>query len=584
MSSYKELPPANLAQGQIKVDDKSKPSKRPYWIGFIVFVILAIGLLFFVLWWFVWRDTPSPLITACENSQQCAPNEFCNNKVCNAVQCLNQSDCDKVANGNNGTRCVGSVGNIKGYCQTATCETNTDCADFGDNYICSIFEADRATPWIFSACVQAGQSCKSDRDCFGGNSGLQCIIPDGEGSGVCQQCQDNGDCPNPNGGNWVCNSSGVCTECTGNSACTDGSPNSDNWTCNNGSCCDNPQYTVNNTNGEMNNSCSQGELFDLCAKDGDCKSGNCIDLGASSGGVNTFICGGGANGKMTFSAGVTISDGVGDPSTYGQYICTGPVGPDDTGSQPFAVDGRCEIYSAVGGLRATGGPCGPPSFCRDQAAHSGNLLCTGDVTFENPFVTVCTDNDDCSSIGSNWGCGTDGLCGTGCNDASDCPFGFACNQTDNPPGSFYGVCTNPTTQLTCSTTSCPSPNAQGCECPRGYACSSTKGNKPFCAWAPDDSDSPPPPPPPLIVTSICTRPATALPPVDPNNPQAGSVAFIPAYCVNGFCNTNPGWINSLCVTDDDCTFFQEDPSKGTRSSLLCTEDGTGFNVCTGQFN
>lgn len=546
-------------QKPIVVDSSDKPSKRPYLIGFIVFLVLAIGLVVFALWWFVWRDSNSPLNRPCTRDTQCAPNEICNGNTnqCNAVPCTINSECNGIANGAGGGFCV------NGWCQTAACSSNSDCSNLGDNYACSAIPTNpnipSATPWLTTACVQTGNSCSTNNDCFGGNYGLVCDKSDGNDTGVCVQCAQNSDC----GGGLVCDTDvNLCT------ACDDSDEHrqcGDNNVCGNGTCCSNPQYMVNNTF-----SCVRGELFDLCVTDTDCKSGHCINLSSAPGNegvADLKVCGGGDNGTMTFSAGVRIAEGVGNPNIIRNFTCNVPGGPDDFDATPFAVNGACSLYSANTD-NVNGSACGIPTYCR-EAAHSANILCNGQVTFENPFVTSCNSIDQC---GEGQGCGNDNICGQACNTSdgnSQCSAGYVClkqTNTSRLPSGSDGVCQYPTDKISCTSTACE--DITTCQCPALYGCSANN----TCVWSGNDSgaNDPDTPPPPLVIESVCSRPATALP--QSTNGQLLSNGYIPSYCVSGFCNTTPGWINSVCVEDGDCMYLGNDVDN-TRLGLNCTTRG-----------
>lgn len=538
--------------GQTSIVEDKPPSKRPYFIGFIVFLVLAIGLIIFALWWFVWRDSTSPMIQTCTATNQCAPNEVCNlgTNQCNSVPCTKSSECSQIATGGDGGFCV------NGYCQTASCFGNTDCVNLGEDFACSGIPIDpqlpSATPWIATACVKTGGVCQSNTDCYGGDWGLVCDKPEGSSTGVCVQCASNSDCS----GGQVCNAN-LCTYCTDDSQCTSG-------VCGNGTCCSNPPYMVNKVP-----SCQKGELFDYCVENTDCNSGQCVNLGTGVGDTeDIWVCGGGANGQMTFSAGSHVH--VGDSVKISALTCTGPgaSGIYDTTVTPFAVNGACSTYSvANSNVSAPGSTCGVPNFCGDPN-HSANLLCNGQVTFDNPFAISCVNNDDCPS---GQGCATNGICGNTCDKATDgntkCPIGFVCVDGNNG-----GVCQYPASNIKCTSAQCSS--ASGCPCPSGYGCN---GNT--CVWTSNTGGTTDPvgPPAPFVVDSVCSRPATALPQTD--NGQLLTNNFIPAYCVNGSCNGNAGWINSVCVQDGDCMYLGDDPvTPGVRFGLNC-EDRNGVNVC-----
>jgi len=559
-------------QKSIVVDGDSKPSKRPYLIGFIVFLVLTVGLVLFALWWFVWRDSNSPLVRLCTRNTQCAPNEICNSDTgqCNAVSCTINSQCTGIANGTAGGSCV------NGWCQTAACSSNSDCSNLGDNYACSNIPLDpnSATPWLTTACVQTGDGCTADTDCFGGNYGLVCSKSDGSSNGVCVQCAGNTDCTGRNAG-LVCDTSvNLCTACTDDSQC-----GGDN-VCGNGTCCSNPLYMVNGSP-----SCNPGELFDICTTDTDCKTGTrCINLGSdpkNPGSDELKVCGGGSGGDFIFSAGVRVDSGVGDPDRIASVTCTAPGGPNDYNSLPFAVNGGCTVYSANAD-GSDGSACGKPSYCRDTAAHGKNILCNGQITFENPFVTSCTSIDQC--VGATQGCGNDNICGQACNKATDgnskCPAGTVCitqSNTAKLPSGFTGVCQYPTSQISCTTSACS--DATKCPCPSSYGCDG-KSNK--CVWSGNtspDPNNPDTPPPPLVIESVCSRPATALPQSSTaGEQQVNTTNYIPSYCVSGFCNTTPGWINSVCVGDGDCMYLGNDGDSKVRLGLNCTARN-GVNIC-----
>lgn len=544
--------------GQTSIVEDKPPSKRPYFIGFIVFVVLAIGLIIFALWWFVWRDSTSPMVQTCTATNQCAPNEVCNlgTNQCNSVPCTKNSECGQIATGGDGGFC------INGYCQTASCFGNTDCANLGDDFACVGIPIDpqlpSATPWITTACVKTGGVCQSNTDCYGGDWGLVCNKPEGSSTGVCVQCASNSDCS----GGQVCDASvNLCTYCTDSSQCSSGG-------CYNGTCCSSPQYN----NGT---SCQKGELFDPCVVNSDCNSGQCVSLGVD-GGTNDEIrvCGGGANGTMTFSAGSHVH--VGDPTAIALLTCQGPGtnGIYDTTVTPFAVNGACSTYSvANSNIGAPGSTCGVPNFCGDPA-HAANLLCNQQITFDNPFAVSCETIDDCDGL-PGYGCATNGICSNGCSTSignTSCPIGFVCVKSDQAPSGSDGVCQYPASNIKCTTTACT--DATKCQCPSGYGCN---GNT--CVWTSNTGGTTNPvgPPAPFVVDSVCSRPATALP--QTNNGQLLTNNFIPAYCVNGSCNGNAGWINSVCVQDGDCMYLGDDPvTPGTRFGLNC-EDRGGVSVC-----
>lgn len=536
---------SSRSSGSIKsVDsntDKKSPT-RPYLIALIIFIVLAVILIILALWWFLWRDVDNPLVRVCTTSNQCLPSEICKDGTCNAVTCSVNSECSVVAGGNGAAYC------ISGYCQSATCNDNTDCSVTGGTQICTHFTPNIATPWINSMCVNPGGTCTSNLDCYGGEVGLICVKQEGQTTGVCSQCGTRSDCPT----GQIC-SSGVCTECTDPTQCD----TTTGETCNNGLCCANPQYSVNSTQGVLN-SCVQGGLYDICVNNGDCSTGKCLDLGN-----NVKICGGGTQGNMTFSAGTVVT--VGDPAKVALYRCSAPVDPSDTSAKPFAVDGVCAYYSSSNA--AQGSACGRPSFCT-QVAKSSNLLCNGNIIFNNPFAQACSSNADCTASGT--GCSNAGYCSKTCSTNPDCPAGFVCGSNK--------ICQYPTSQLVCTANNCLGSNwANTCECPSGYMCNAKAGSTGNCVWQDtgDDPNDPIPPPPPFVITSVCSRPATALP--------SGSNIATTNYCVNGFCSSNAGWVNSICEGDGDCLYIDGNSSTNVRTSLVCTNIGT-YSVCRGGSN
>jgi len=593
MSSSKKIKLQSTDEELEKTDEFTKPSKKPYFIGFIVFVILAAALILFALYWFVWRSPdPTGLEKPCSSNNQCNPDQFCNTKtgLCNAQSCTIGTECDTLANGSMGSVC------LRGYCQVPSCNSNIDCANVGTggsdgtrgDYVCSKYAPDPLlNPWITNTCVLSGGTCKSNNDCFGGNAGLVCIGGDGgvvgttstEDTGVCQQCGRNSDCD----GGLVCSSSGVCSECgpiTDSPEKNVGGCDNDN-VCGNGTCCSDPQYIINGMP-----SCSKGELFDICedGEDDSCKSGKCVDLG-----TGTHICGGGTNGPRTFSAGAVASFDIPEALSCGLKS----VDPADTTSTPFAVDGACNVYSAdslSATVSALGSACGRPSYCRNSS-RAANLLCTGDVTFENPFAIGCTKETETTDCPSGSACAFSGICGPICKSTFDaevgCGPGFVCLDSNggvNNPSLGNGVCQYPKNKIKCSPSNCTATSLGGpipaaCECPNSYACDEGNGN--VCVWAGagDDPSNPIPPPPPFIIDSVCTRPGTALP------TTSGSIDYIPSFCVNGGCTQNAGWINSVCEGDGDCMYLGgKSSSDPTRKGLNCiqgaTFNGQTLNVCT----
>lgn len=488
--------------------------RRTAMIFFVIFLILFLILFGLVIWFFFFRSYLKPFERVCQSNSNCLPNEYCNEGICNAVLCKNNSDCSKTANGN-GT-C------IAGYCETSLCNQNLECSRlYNDtNFVCSKFDATIITSWIDSACVKAGGECKSDNDCYGGSFGLVC-----SDSGVCVQCNSDVDCDT----GLYCKA-GVCSNCD-STPCTDGPCASDCPTgvcTGSGTCCAGDLvYNVNGTT-----SCQKGKTFDHCLKDEDCESSNCHDLG----GVK--VCGFSTQDDCLFTAG-TIADESVTGSTkdkFNSMVCAAPEGVYDSKSAPFCAKGKCSNLSV-------GSACYVPPYCVNPANRQ-NLLCSGKVTFTNPYQPGCKTDSDCSSGNVCFS----GICSEKCTTTDDCQVGYMCTENKTTK---VKACTYPQTNPICTSDS---------DCQNSYSCNfdsrgAATGN---CTYTTSANQSPPPPP---VFLNICSIAPSTL-------TTANANGLVASYCTDGYCQNYSGWIGQICNTDNDCSLLTTDEKAG-RISLVC---------------
>jgi len=504
-------------------------------VFFVIFLILFIVLLILVIWFFFFRSTIQPFERVCTADKNCLPNEYCNNSICNAVQCSKSSDCSKTANGSG--QC------INGYCQLPVCSGNAECSAVkGSDYACVSYTPSIITEWINTACVKTGTPCTANTDCYGGNFGLVCS------AGICSQCGDSKDCAN----GYICGSNGLCTTCN-YAACSGDTPCTSNCGSGNvctgtGTCCaSGTYYNVNNTT-----SCIKGKTFDICQADTDCESGKCYDIGTTTGGVHSGIkvCGFSATDECLFTAGTKATSAVTglDPTLFKNLTCGAPNNVYDVAASPFCAAGKCQHLSE-------GSACYVPPYCA-SSSNQPNLLCSGNITFTNPYQQVCQADADCSSNPSNTLC-SNGICSQPCSKNGDCITGFMCTK---------GACVYPS-----STVSCTTNNAN---CPSGYECQgAASGNKSgTCQFSTTDNSTPPPPP---VFLNICSIAASTVNASDINT-------AVSSYCVSGFCQNYSGWVGQTCQGNEDCALVSSNANG--RTSLMCiskkvTSSSQAVNIC-----
>jgi Cys-rich repeat protein len=522
--------------------EQSDPRKTAI-IFFVIFLILFIILFFVVIWFFAIRVSNLPFERPCVTDNNCLPNEYCNDGVCNAVTCQKDSDCNKTANGSGVC--------INNYCQMPLCSANAVCSAIkGKEYACVNYNPATITNWINSACVKTGNKCSSDFDCYGGNYGLVCST-----AGVCVQCRDNSDCAEGR----VCTGS-LCTGCD-YSRCLPGSPCQSNCGDGNvcteaGTCC--TGGITYNVNGVL--SCNKGKAFDTCQSDTDCESGACRDLGSIK------VCSYSSSDSCLFTAGTKLDSSVtgADTTKADALTCALPKDIYDSTAAPFCAassDGSASCQNL-----SVGAACYIPPYCIDPS-NRPNLLCSGKVKFTNPYQLACKADSDCPS--GNLCAG--GICSPSCNnlDSSECPVGYKCVEKGS--ASKKNVCVYPSNTLSCNKTDSSKVN----QCQNGYSCQSDNGSTGTCQYyTPSGSNSSPPPPP--VFLSICAVSASTLNPVQLNG-------IVSSYCVNGFCENYSGWDSQTCNGDNDCALVTTD-SKG-RTSLLCETQQFGsqpisINVCS----
>jgi hypothetical protein len=517
---------------------KARPNKPTAAIIFIIlFILILAGVVVFLLYWFLWRPLPS-FVTTCSADTDCLPNQVCTNGFCNSLQCKNSGDCTI---SNNGSKTIpGSVCVITGdaddpnrqyigFCQLPDCSSNAEC---GDDEACVVYNVGSLNSR--SACVKLPSTCTSDSNCYAGSRGidgnfLTCKSVDNKNQ--CVECLTNSDCKSSTG---YC-SNGICQSCDSDGDCGAG-----NVCGSDGVCCG-----TKNSYGR----CTPGKMYDYCKKDNeaiDCAEGlECVSYYSINGGVNesSMICAPSSDRECLFSLNTVLS------TTGGALleVCTSE-------DKAFCVNGTC---SNVASTRTGGSACGVPAICNTDK--EGSLLCSNQILFNNPFHPLCLGvNDDCSLF-KNTSCVTDAqlgkICAKKCNTKDSCGVGLICSSdgnknevcTDfkNSKGKTC-YCLNPVGTIECIDDSV---------CPTSYACSISRENKGQCAYVTPDAGEDSTLPAFSLIQNYCSTPANMLNIDNQDSGNGGS-----SYCVNGYCNNNPGWLGDTCQLTTDCLFTRGDPA------------------------
>ena len=131
-------------------------SNRSLEIGLVFLIVTAILIVIIVAYHVYWR--PSVTTTSCQNNNNCGVGQMCQLGACVEITCTSDSDC----NGNG--ICINS------FCTPLTCQSGNDCPT--------------GTACMSGDCVQVGQSCQINSDCFE----LSCM------DNICVQCITNSNC------------------------------------------------------------------------------------------------------------------------------------------------------------------------------------------------------------------------------------------------------------------------------------------------------------------------------------------------------------------------------------------------------
>lgn len=300
---------------------------------FLIFVFL---LVFLILYWIFYKQTPSFPCNSLSDCPNPLPNTLCINSSCSTPLCSSNSDCP-----NNGT-C------ISGNCYYPSCITTNDCPD---SFSC-----------INNYCIPVGSSCTSNHDC---NSDLSCR------NGKCSSCNSNSDCPLGQGCfNLTCRfpynddtSSGVVffsspANSNGNITappgyyCPFSSCGTQQQSCTSSSDCSSScPFCVNSVC-----RCTPGDITESCSSHSDCSSTMCIS--------NLCVPPGG---QCLYNHNTT------NPLSS-SLVC--PI------YSPFCVDGLCSRSSI-------GSPCLSDETCNDSSSFCVNGICQ---PTPGNYNTLCTSN------------------------------------------------------------------------------------------------------------------------------------------------------------------------------------------------